>query len=134
MANVPQSDSKPTEKESLKSVAQSAQKPATPASSKAGQAGEPAASVFDFNSPELYLNRELTWLAFNKRVLSMADDPETPLLERVKYLAIISKNIDEFHMKRIGGLKQQQAAGIRQPAIDGSTPAEQITACHETFM
>jgi polyphosphate kinase len=132
MANVPQSDSKPTEKESLKSVDQSAQKPAAPASSKAGQAGEPAASVFDFNSPELYLNRELTWLAFNKRVLSMADDPETPLLERVKYLAIISNNIDEFQMKRIGGLKQQVAAGIRQPAIDGRTPAEQITACQET--
>ena len=59
----------------------------------------------------------------------MADDPNTPLLERVKFLAIISNNLDEFQMKRLGGLKQQVAAGVRLPTIDGRTPAEQITEC-----
>jgi len=131
MANVPQSDSKRTEKASLKTVDQPVQTAATPASGAISQAEGPAASVIDFDNPELYLNRELTWLAFNNRVLSMADDPETPLLERVKYLAIISNNIDEFQMKRIGGLKQQVAAGIREPAIDGRTPAEQIAECQD---
>jgi len=90
---------------------------------------EPGVDEFDYDNPELYQNRELTWLAFNTRVLSMAEDPNTPLLERVKFLAIISNNLDEFQMKRIGGLKQQVAAGIRTPAVDGRTPAEQIADC-----
>ena len=131
MANVPQSDSNLTDKGALKTVKQPVKRSATPAGGRKNQAVETAASVVDFDNPELYLNRELTWLAFNRRVLSMADDPETPLLERVKYLAIISNNIDEFQMKRIGGLKQQVAAGVRQPAIDGRTPAEQIAECQE---
>ena len=83
----------------------------------------------DLDNSKLYLNRELTWLAFNKRVLSMAADPRTPLLERVKFLAIISSNLDEFQMKRVGGLKQQLAAGVRDTTIDGRTPAEQIADC-----
>ena len=89
------------------------------------------AAEIDFDDPGLYQNRELTWLAFNSRVLSMAADPNTPLLERVKFLAIISNNLDEFQMKRIGGLKQQVAAGVREPTIDGRTPAEQIVECQE---
>lgn len=83
----------------------------------------------DLDAPELYLNRELTWLEFNRRVLHMAADPQTPLLERVKFIAIVSNNLDEFFMKRIGGLKQQIAAGIRTPTIDGRTPLEQVTEC-----
>jgi polyphosphate kinase len=83
----------------------------------------------NLDSPELYLNRELTWLAFNRRVLRMAEDDNTPLLERVKFLAIVSNNLDEFHMKRVGGLKQQIAAGLRTPTPDGRTPAEQLAAC-----
>lgn len=89
------------------------------------------AEDIDFDNKDLYLNRELTWLAFNSRVLSMAADAKTPLLERVKFLAITSNNLDEFQMKRIGGLKQQLAAGVRDTTIDGLTPAEQITACQE---
>jgi polyphosphate kinase len=55
-------------------------------------------------------------------VLHEADDPRTPLLERVKFLAIVSNNLDEFFMKRIGGLKQQIAAGVHTPTVDGRTP------------
>lgn len=96
------------------------------------QAVTESPSQVDLDSAELYLNRELTWLAFNRRVLNMAADERTPLLERVKFLAIVSSNIDEFFMKRIGGLKQQIAAGIRTPAIDGRTPAQQVEDCQAT--
>ena len=78
--------------------------------------------TIDLDDPALYLNRELTWLEFNRRVLDMAADDDTPLLERVKFLAIVSANLDEFFMKRVGGLKQQIAAGIRTPSVDGRTP------------
>ncbi|NNG12327.1 MAG: polyphosphate kinase 1 [Halobacteria archaeon] len=80
----------------------------------------------DLDDPGLYLNRELTWLEFNRRVLHMAADDAVPLLERVKFLAIVSSNLDEFFMKRIGGLKQQIAAGIRTPSVDGLTPLDQL--------
>ncbi|HEY2594199.1 MAG TPA: RNA degradosome polyphosphate kinase, partial [Chloroflexota bacterium] len=81
---------------------------------------------FDLNDPDLYLNRELTWLAFNRRVLAEAEDDRNPLLERVKFLAITGSNIDEFFMKRIGGLKLQTAAGLPEVTVDGRTPQEQI--------
>jgi polyphosphate kinase len=96
-----------------------------------GEATSAAATTAGFNldSPELYLNRELTLLNFNRRVLHMSADELTPLLERVKFLAIVSSNLDEFFMKRIGGLKQQIAAGIRTTTVDGRTPAEQLAEC-----
>lgn len=84
----------------------------------------------DLDSPLLYLNRELTWLAFNRRVLAEAQDPRNPPLERLKFLAITASNLDEFFMKRIGGLKQQVAAGFQQLTVDGRTPAQQITECY----
>jgi polyphosphate kinase len=84
----------------------------------------------DLDSADLYLNRELTWLSFNRRVLHMAEDAGVPLLERVKFLAIVSNNLDEFFMKRIGGLKQQIAAGVHKLTPDGRTPAQQITECN----
>ena len=87
--------------------------------------------VHDLDRPEYYLNRELTWLNFNFRVLHEAEDPRTPLLERVKFLAIVGSNLDEFFMKRIGGLKQQVEAGITGRTVDGRTPAEQIEQCYE---
>jgi polyphosphate kinase len=82
-------------------------------------------------SPELYLNRELTWLEFNRRVLAEAEDQRNPLLERVRFLAITASNLDEFFMKRIGGLKQQVVAGVRQLTLDGRTPEAQIAECLE---
>jgi polyphosphate kinase len=84
----------------------------------------------DLDSPDLYLNRELTWLAFNRRVLHQALDARNPLLERVKFLAITASNLDEFFMKRIGGLKHQVVAGIQDLTVDGRTPQQQITECY----
>jgi polyphosphate kinase len=73
-----------------------------------------------------FLNRELSWLAFNARVLHEAEDPRTPLLERVKFLAIFSSNLDEFYMVRVAGLRRQLAAGVQQTPFDGMTPQEQL--------
>ena len=78
-----------------------------------GAAPEGESPEHDLDDPQYFLNRELTWLAFNWRVLHEAEDPRTPLLERVKFLAIVASNLDEFFMKRIGGLKQQVGAGVR---------------------
>ncbi|MCG7956985.1 MAG: RNA degradosome polyphosphate kinase, partial [Candidatus Thiodiazotropha endolucinida] len=88
-------------------------------------------SAIDLDDASLYLNRELTWLAFNRRVLAEASREKNPLLERVKFLAIVSNNLDEFFMKRIGGLKQQVAAGISIPSVDGRTPMQQLEECHK---
>ncbi len=80
---------------------------------------------------EFYLNRELTWLAWNARVLAEARDDRVPLLERLKFAAIAGSNLDEFFMKRIGGLKQQVGAGVQTRTIDGRTPEEQIAECYD---
>jgi len=85
-----------------------------------------AAAAPDLSAPELYLNRELTWLSFNSRVLHEALEERNPLLERVKFLAITASNLDEFFMKRIGGLKQQVGAGMQELTVDGRTPQQQI--------
>ncbi|MCH8030650.1 MAG: hypothetical protein IIB09_02360 [Bacteroidetes bacterium] len=76
--------------------------------------------------PSLYFNRELSWLDFNWRVLAQALDERTPLLERVRFIAITANNLDEFYQKRIGGLKRQVAAGVRAISPDGRTPSEQL--------
>ena len=78
------------------------------------------------NHPSLYFNRELSWLDFNWRVLAQALDERTPLLERVRFIAITANNLDEFYQKRIGGLKRQVAAGVRAISPDGRTPSEQL--------
>lgn len=83
----------------------------------------------ELRHPSLYLNRELTWLNFNHRVLHEAEDSRNPLLERLKFLAILGSNLDEFHMKRIGGLKQQIGADVGALTIDGRTPRQQIEEC-----
>jgi polyphosphate kinase len=73
-----------------------------------------------------YINRELSWLDFNDRVLSMAEDKDVPLLERAKFLAIYSQGLDEFFQVRVAGLKDQQAVGLGPTSADGMTPAEQL--------
>ncbi|GFO70835.1 polyphosphate kinase [Geomonas limicola] len=87
-------------------------------------------SPFDLGESQWYLNRELTWLEFNRRVLNEALDERTPLLERLKFVAIVASNLDEFVMKRIGGLKQQIGAGLNEPTLDGRTPRQQVLECH----
>ena len=78
------------------------------------------------DSPHLYFNRELSWLDFNWRVLYLAMDQRTPLLERVRFLSIASSNLDEFFRKRVGGLKRQMAADVRSLSPDGRSPKEQL--------
>lgn len=82
----------------------------------------------ELNNPEYYNNRELSWLAFNERVLEEALDERNPLLERLKFLAIFSSNLDEFFMVRVAGLKDQVKAGFNKPENKaGLTPKEQVT-------
>ena len=87
--------------------------------------------VFDLSSPEWYLNRELSWLEFNRRVFNESRDARNPLLERVFFLSVIGSNLDEFFMKRIGGLKQQVGAGLKLLSIDGRTSQQQIDESYE---
>ena len=91
---------------------------------------EPAPTL-DLADPSLYLNRELSMLAFQERVLEEAEDPANPLLERVKFLSIFSSNMAEFYMVRVAGLKQQVSAGVRDLSADGLTPAEQLELVRE---
>ena len=78
-----------------------------------------------------FLNRELSWLAFNERVLELASEPGIPLLERAKFCAITSQNLDEFFQVRVAALKDQLIAGIVRPTWDGRTPAQQLAAISE---
>src|SRR5262245_52891274 len=90
-----------------------------------GLADRPAPT--DPASPELLLNRELTYLNFCSRVLREAEDERNPLLERLKFVSIVASNVDEFFQKRIGGLKQQVGAGLHSMSPDGRSPLQQIS-------
>src|SRR5438876_3830139 len=79
------------------------------------------------DDPSLYFNRELSWLEFNRRVLEDAQDPSVPLLERLKFLAIVESNLDEFYMVRVGGLQQKVQSGVAfGSGADKTPPLEQL--------
>jgi polyphosphate kinase len=84
--------------------------------------------------PGLYINRELSWLDFNERVLQLAEDETTPLLERVKFGAIYTTNLDEYYMVRVAGLHDQIDAGVENPSQDGHTPSETIAGIRERVL
>jgi polyphosphate kinase len=81
--------------------------------------------------PAQFLNRELSWLEFNQRVLQEARDPSNPVLERLKFFCITSSNLDEFFQVRVAGLKQQIESEVIAPGLDGMTPAQTLRAAHE---
>lgn len=91
-------------------------------------------TTIDFLSPEYYLNREISLLEFNKRVICEAVGNTHPLLERLKFIAILSSNLDEFFMIRVAGLKSQIAAGVIEYSYDGKTPKEQLIEIRETLL
>jgi polyphosphate kinase len=96
------------------------------------QAAPAAAAPLD--DPSLYLNRELSWLDFNDRVLQLAEDARLPLLERVKFCAIYTTNLDEFYMVRVAGLRDQIEAGVETPGQDGRTPSETIALIRDRVL
>ena len=85
-------------------------------------------SLDDLERPELYFNRELSWLEFNQHVLDEARDPQVPILERLKFLSIAQSNLDEFLMVRVAGLQEQFLEGVTDTPADGMTPAAQLSA------
>src|SRR5271170_2787924 len=110
--------------------------PATAVSYIVGTNGPPApkfAPDIALDDPSLYVNRELSWLEFNRRVLEEAQDPTVPLLERLKFLAIFSSNLDEFFMVRVGGLQQKVQAGVNVGSgADRMAPREQLDRIRQT--
>jgi len=95
---------------------------------------ESSEPVADLEDPSLYVNRESSWLDFNDRVLQLAEDERTPLLERVKFCAIYTTNLDEFYMVRVAGLRDQIDAGVENPGQDGRTPSETIALIRERVL
>ncbi|HET6731166.1 RNA degradosome polyphosphate kinase [Mycobacterium sp.] len=109
-------------------------RPATPISDRAAPEAPPAATspaIDDALPEDRYVNRELSWLEFNARVLALAADTSLPLLERAKFLAIFASNLDEFYMVRVAGLKRRDEMGLSVRSADGLSPREQLRRISE---
>ncbi len=102
--------------------------------SKKRSTRKPRVLEHPLSSEKLFTNREIGWLRFNRRVLSEAEDNRNPLLERLRFLSISSSNMDEFFMKRVGGLKRQVVYGISPKSADGRTPAQQLAAIRQVVL
>jgi polyphosphate kinase len=85
----------------------------------------------NFRTPKYFLDRELSWLKFNDRVVEEAEDPTTPLLERLKFLGIAQSNVDEFFMIRVSGIQDQVVSGVKRPNTAGYTPEEHFEKVHQ---
>jgi polyphosphate kinase len=101
---------------------------------KAEKTETKASDNINLSDPKYYLNRELSWLEFNRRVLAEALDPRTPVIERLKFLAIYSSNLDEFFMVRVAGLKRQKEAQVNKLTPDGRTPQQQLNEIHQKLL
>ena len=99
-----------------------------------GSAESAPSSSPPLTDPSLYVNRELSWLQFNERVLELAEDESVPLLERVRFCSIYTSNLDEFYMVRVAGLYDQIEAGVERPGQDGLTPSEAIPAIRQRVL
>ncbi len=91
-------------------------------------------AVPELDDPSLYINRELSWLDFNDRVLQLAEDERLPLLERVKFCAIYTTNLDEYYMVRVAGLRDQIEAGVETPSQDGHSPSQTLGLIRERVL
>jgi len=129
----PQAGPSTTTTKTTDAHAPAARRAASPASRSAAAAGATPASLAHQPLGE-FLNRELSWLEFNRRVLHEALDERTPLLERVAFLAIFTSNLDEWYQKRVGGMKRQIAAGVQTRSVDGLSAEEQIKVIRDAIL